>query len=75
MNDLERGQKKARHRSNDDGLNQSLQSFAGETRQIGTMKLTFELKSNFVQNIAASLVASALLAGAQKLVVLLNVMA
>lgn len=56
------------------GFNQSLQSFVGETREIGTMKLTFELKSKFAQNIAASLVASALLAGAQKLAVLLNVM-
>lgn len=36
------------------------------------MKLTFELKGKFIQNIAASLVASALLAGAQKLAVLLN---
>lgn len=74
MNDLERGQKKARHRSNDDGLNQSLQSFAGETRQTGTMKLTVELSSNFVQGVAASLVASAIYAVVPKLVQLLNVL-
>lgn len=56
------------------GLNQSLQSYAGETRQIGTMKLTVEFSSNFVQSVAASLVASAFIALVPKLVQLLNVL-